>query len=62
MLEIKDVPYPFAQNIDEFEKYVADYDELPYFEKIDEFYKKLEVYKVDNPAGEVVEWLITRIG
>ena len=32
------------------------------FEKMNEFYKKLEVYKVDNPAGEVVEWLINRIG
>lgn len=62
ILEIKDVPYPFAQSIEEFEKCVADYDELPYFEKINEFYKKLEVYKVDNPAGKVVEWLITRIG
>lgn len=62
ILEIKDVPYPFAQSIDEFEKYVSDYDELAYFEKIDEFYKRLEVYKVDNPAGEVVEWLIARIG
>lgn len=62
ILGIKDVPYPFAQSIEEFEKCVADYDELPYFEKINEFYKKLEVYKVDNPAGEVVEWLINRIG
>ena len=61
MLRPEDTPYPFAKNIEEFEKRVEEYTEDEYFENVDRFYENMEVYKSDNPAGTVVDWIISAI-
>ena len=61
LLRPEDTPYQFARNIEEFEKCVEEYKEDEYFENVDRFYENMEVYKSDNPAGAVVDWIISAI-
>lgn len=58
LLRPEDTPYSFAQNIEEFEQCVIEYDQKKYQEKVCKFYENFEIYREKDPVGKAVNWMI----
>ena len=57
MMDIRELPFSFAENNDELEDNILNFDDSVYQQKLDKFHKELDLVE-DGKAGERVFNLI----
>lgn len=58
LIDLRETPFPIAQNNDELEKNILGFDYEDYSKKVSDFKKKIGSYEDGNASKCVVEWIL----
>lgn len=62
LIDLKETPFPIAQNNDELEKNILDFNYEDYSKKVSDFKKEIGSYEDGHASERVVKWILKKNG